>query len=82
MNLSEIRELVQNSLRGFRPDIKPLGERVLLKGRFYAGRRFEFEGFSAVWFIDADEIKFFDGSGKLLFSIHPSETQQEVRRAA
>ena len=80
---SDVRELVQNSLRGFGKNATLIGERLLLnKERRYIGRQFDFEGISAVWKFDADEIKFFDRSGDLLFAIRPTDTTQQTIRLA
>ena len=83
MTLLELREAVTVAVRGFCPDAKPQGERIVLKKNYYAGRRFEFDKMSAVWLLDADEIKLFDRAGALLMTLplHQPE-QQVIRRAA
>jgi hypothetical protein len=83
MITSDVRELVQNTIRSFGRDAELIGERLLLKARHYAGRQFDFDGISAVWMFDADEIKFFDRSGSLLLAVRPGDkAEQVVRRAA
>jgi hypothetical protein len=53
---------------------KSLGERLLVRDGRYAGIRFEFEAVSAVWLIDAGEVRFITSAGKLLKTVHVDNT--------
>ena len=43
-------------------------ESLLIRGGFFCGRRFEMDGFCAVWFVEEDELKIYDRDGKVLLS--------------
>ncbi|HUY88683.1 MAG TPA: hypothetical protein VMV10_08110 [Pirellulales bacterium] len=43
-----------------------IGETVLVRGGYYAGRRFVFEEVEAVWLIDSDRICLFANNGEPL----------------
>lgn len=83
MNLPELRDMVTVAVRGFCPDAEPQGERIILKKSYYAGRRFQFDKMSAVWLLDADEVKLFDRVGTLLTTLPLHQPEQKlIRRAA
>lgn len=42
-----------------------LHEAILIRQGMYCGRRFECEGGTAVWFIEENQIKFYDRAGAL-----------------
>jgi hypothetical protein len=46
-------------------------EAMLIRDGFFCGRRFTSEGLEAVWFIEENEIKFYDGEGAVVQVIHP-----------
>ena len=52
-----------------------LSESILIRGEFYCGRRFQTATHHAVWFIEENEIKFYDGDGSVLQVIHPGRTE-------
>lgn len=70
----EIRELVlQQFSQMHAGDAGIQGEAVLIRGGQYCGHRYQGVGVSAVWFLEEDQIKFYDESGKLFRVICPAE---------
>jgi hypothetical protein len=66
-----------------------LSESLLIQGGLFCGRKFSEAGYTAVWFIEEDEIKFFAPCGELLSTDIASEgvaaflaESQQTRRAA
>lgn len=43
-----------------------LCESLLIRDGYFCGRRFEMDGFCAVWFVEEDELKIYDRDGKVL----------------
>lgn len=43
-----------------------IGETVLVRGGYYAGRRFVFEDLEAVWLVDSDRVSLVANDGELL----------------
>ena len=83
MEPTEIRDLVTTTLSdlGF-GDAKSLGYHVLHRNRQYAGVRFDFEGVSAIWLLDSDDLRFVDGTGKLLKTVRLRASQEVIGKAA
>jgi len=44
----------------------PFQETVLIRDGYYCGHRFSTERHKAVWFLEENQVKFFDADGKLL----------------
>ena len=84
MKVSDIRELIATTLHDLGlGDAKPAGERLLIKDHFYLGCRFDFEGASAIWLEDSEQVRFFGGSGKLLKVIRVNANgEDEVAKQA
>lgn len=41
-------------------------ESILVRGNAYCGRKFEAQGGHAHWFVEENEVKFYDQSGRLV----------------
>jgi len=83
MQLDEVRTIVDETRRslGF-GEARLIGERIVLQDRFYIGRRFEFEGVSVLWLVEAQEIKFYNAHGEFITSVQLGQQQPPLRRAA
>jgi hypothetical protein len=66
-------------------------ETTLIRDGSYCGRRFSSQGFSIIWFIDEQQVKFYGQDGSLLRSmsatefcetVPTAERYQEIRRVA
>ena len=59
-------------------------ETVLIRDGYFCGRRFEADGFHAVWFTEEHEIKFYDRAGAMVRAVALSLEQlaPKVRKAA
>ena len=59
-------------------------EAMLIRDGFFCGRRFVAEGLEAVWFVEENEIKFYDSDGAVLQVVHPTPALAEgdQRKAA
>jgi hypothetical protein len=40
-------------------------ETILIRDGYYCGRRFECDGYSAVWFVDENELKIHERDGRV-----------------
>ena len=62
-----IRQLIEKKLiqRGASEDSE-IHETILIHGGNYCGRRYEFDGFQAVWFVEENQIKYYSEDGILL----------------
>jgi hypothetical protein len=79
---NEIRDQVRQKLRERGADgAATLCESILVRGGFLCGRRFELDGFSAIWFVEERQLKFFDRSGSV-FDITRAGDATALRRAA
>lgn len=75
----QVRERVRQLLNEMgASDEPPLGETVLIRDGHYCGRRFEMSGMSAVWFIEENQIKFFDADGALHTVVDAVDDQRHV----
>lgn len=43
-------------------------ESILIRNGLYCGRKFLWQGYEVVWFLEEDQIKFFGPCGNLLYS--------------
>lgn len=78
----EIRRQVRNTLTEQGAcDSATLCESILVRGGFLCGRRFELDGFSAIWFVEERQLKFFDRAGSV-FNIARAGEAAALRRAA
>ena len=47
----------------------PFIETILLRDRFYVGRKFRAGGFQVIWWVEKNEIQVFDEDGQVVESI-------------
>ena len=67
-----------------------LNETLLIRHGIFCGRKFQVASYLIVWFVEEDEIKFFDPSGELIKATsairflqeYESRSAQPERRAA
>ncbi len=57
-------------------------ETILIRDGYYCGRRFECDGFSAVWFVEENELKVHHRDGSVSASYTVDKLLHEQRRAA
>ncbi len=88
--LEQIRSLIREKLilYGGAAEQSPR-EAMLIRDGFFCGRRFTSDGLHAVWFIEENEVKFFDREGAIVEvleltadNILPEQMKDEPRRAA
>ena len=53
-----------------------LREGMVIREDYFLGRRFVTESFNAIWFIEEDQLKIFDDSGKVLQVMQREEINQ------
>jgi hypothetical protein len=75
-----IRQAIRESLAQLGCDTAELHEAILIRGGMYCGRRFECAEGSAVWFLEENQIKYFNADGGLLKVVRLP--QITTRRAA
>ena len=84
--LAQIRLLVREKLSRFSESADGAGESMLIRDGYFCGRRFYQDGLQAVWFIEENQIKFYDRDGGILevLELTPEllNTTQPQRRAA
>jgi hypothetical protein len=62
--LDRIRTLIRQTFAELGGSSEPPPrETMLIRDGYFCGRRFEAQGWQAVWFIEEDEIKFYDRDG-------------------
>jgi len=59
----------------------------MINDGFYCGRKFAFGPYTAIWFVEENQIKVFNPDGTVAHSasseeLTPSENAAEIRRAA
>jgi hypothetical protein len=79
----EIRKLVQQQFA----DIEPCGEAIeheslLIRNGEYCGHRYQSEHLTAIWFLEENEIKFYDQAGHLLRVLCAERLAQQFRSDA
>ncbi len=85
--LAQIRSFIQEKLNHYSgsADLVP-SEAMLIRDGYFCGRRFSCDGFGAVWFVEENQIKFFDRDGGIIevLDITPENlsTASSLRRAA
>ncbi len=67
MDILHVRQLVTTAVaeRGLAP-ATIVGETVMVRGGYYVGRRFMFEGLEAVWMLDALQVGLQTDEGETL----------------
>jgi hypothetical protein len=63
----QIRQFIAEAFLdlGARPE-SAVRETILIRNAQYCGRRFDRDGFQAIWFVEEDEVKFYGPDGLLL----------------
>ena len=88
--LAKIRNAIASELLSIGAgDVSDLRETILIRDGLFCGRKFQSQGYTVVWFMEENEIKFFGPTGQLLratspeqcLSVEPAPAVQ-VRRAA
>ena len=86
--LNSVRNLFRQWLasQSVEVEMSPPVETLLIRDGYYRGRRFQHQGYQAVWFAEEEEIKFFLPDGQLATSMNvdplPVESYVPQRRAA
>ena len=69
-----IRQLIRETFVSLGAEISALEEEsLLIRSSTYCGHRIDKDGMRAIWFIEEDQIKFFDRDGHLLQTLIPSD---------
>lgn len=63
-------------------DPEQFRETILIRGGNYCGRRFETAAGHAIWFVEENQIKFYNAAGKMLCALQPQSQLQTARFAA
>lgn len=72
--LSAVRQKLQDWFMDQRTDDRwEVRESILIRQGFYCGRRFDFAGFRAVWFVEEDQVKIYRRDGALVATFQPVE---------
>ncbi|WP_254507840.1 hypothetical protein [Anatilimnocola floriformis] len=78
-----VRLLVAEAFaRAGMPQPSEFSESILIKGGNYCGRRFTGEGGHAIWFVEENQLKFYDADGKLTHVVSTLLPVASFRRAA
>jgi len=72
---ARLRRWISESTDGGESD-KIVRETILIGNEFYVGRRFQTQSHRAVWFIEEDELKIYDGANQLLCVLSSEEIDQ------
>ena len=87
--LAKIRNAIASELTGLGAgDVSELRETILIRDGLFCGRKFQCQGYSVVWFMEENEIKFFGPTGQLLLATSPEHclaaevAPAPIRRAA
>lgn len=86
--LASVRQHLESWFRDRYPNVEwSPTESILISDGCYCGRRFIFDPFSAIWFVEEDELKIFDEDGSVAECVDCTQIYQEVapdqiRRAA
>ncbi len=88
--LAKIRTAIASELLSIGAgDVSDLRETILIRDGLFCGRKFQSQGYTVVWFMEENEIKFFGPTGQLLRATSPeqcltseSSPTVQVRRAA
>ena len=59
-----------------------LRESILIRGGAYCGRRFDSAAGHAIWFLEENQIKFYDAAGRLAEVAETSAPERTSQRAA
>ena len=63
---NHVRQLVYETLREFGLSTEAVPqETILVRGGLYCGRRFDADGYHAIWFVEENQVKFYGPHGLL-----------------
>ena len=83
MAIKNVRALMQAGLHELGlENATSLGERYLIRSGNFAGIEFQFEEVSAIYWVNADQIKFVSKDGQVLKQLPIEPGQEGARRAA
>lgn len=86
--LDKIRSAIASELVALGAgDVSDLRETILIRDGLFCGRKFLSAGFTVVWFMEENEIKFFSPAGQLLIATTAqrclaTDGSSQIRRAA
>lgn len=52
---------------------KPVSEAMLIRGGYFCGRRFRFQLYHAIWFLEEDEVKILSPEGEVVGRLEAQE---------
>ena len=65
--LTQVRSTIREKLNRFGSSAETApGEAILIRDGFFCGRRFYSDGLEAVWFIEENQIKFYERDGSII----------------
>ena len=72
--LAKIRSAIASELLSMGAgDVSDLRETILIRDGLFCGRKFQSQGYTVVWFMEENEIKFFGTAGQLLRATSPDQ---------
>ena len=74
----EVREIVNRTFSNLTKANDHCRETLLIRGGFYCGYRYCVGELSAIWFIEEEQIKFYDSRGRTIQVVCPGAGGQEV----
>ena len=74
----DVREIVKRTFTNLTNAQDGWSESLLVRGGFYCGYRFSAGELSAIWFIEEEQIKFYDARGRTIQVICPGADQQKA----
>lgn len=78
----EVRQRVQHSFSELaQQDRQITGETLLVRGGEYCGHRYHTDDMAAVWFLEEDQIKFYNAEGHVLDVVSATESRGEKEAA-
>lgn len=73
---NHVRQLVYETFREFGLSVEAVPEEtILVRKGVYCGRRFDADGFHAIWFLEESQVKFYGPQGLLRQVMHPAATR-------
>ena len=76
----EVRRHTRRRLEGMGAALgAELVETILIRDGYYCGRRFECDGFSAVWFVEEHELKIHDRDGRVRMALSIDDLVEDRR---
>ena len=79
----EIRQRIQRRFSKLAGEEQPIqGETLLVRSGEYCGHRYQAESMSAIWFLEEEEVKFYNADGGVLEVVYTNDSAGQERRAA